>query len=80
MSIHSTKIFGFAFYDLVISFIVMIGLFVLMKYIHFKNLKLYPFIIAAILVTIPLSITFHILFGVNTRLNYELGLSNAPTT
>jgi NADH:ubiquinone oxidoreductase subunit 3 (subunit A) len=46
--------------------------------VHFKELDWWKFLIAAILVTMPLSITFHALFGVNTKLNYELGLSNKP--
>jgi hypothetical protein len=41
-------------------------------------LNIYNFLIAAIIVTIPISITLHVLFGVNTQLDYFLGLSDKP--
>ena len=76
--IRSHKIFGLAIFDLSISLIGVIILFMVSWRIHFKKLDWYKFFIAAIIVTIPISITFHVLFGVNTKLNYELGLSNKP--
>lgn len=76
--LRTYKIFGLAIFDLSISFILVIVLFMIAWKIHFSNLDWWKFLIAAILVTIPIGITFHILFGVNTKLNYELGLSNKP--
>jgi hypothetical protein len=76
--LRSHKIFGLAIFDLVSSFIGIIIIFLLFWKLHFKHLNWLNFLIAAIVVTIPLSITFHILFGVNTQLNYTLGLSNKP--
>ena len=76
--LRSHKIFGLAIFDLSISFISLILLFLLSWKIHFKHLNIFNFIIAAIIVTIPISITLHVLFGVNTQLDYFLGLSDKP--
>ena len=72
------KIFGLAAFDLILSFIGTILLFIFLRYMYFKDLYVVNFIIAGILLTLPLAIFFHILFGVNTQLNYVLGLSNKP--
>ena len=77
-NLRSHKIFGLAILDLSMSFIGIILLFMIAWNYHFKELHWWKFLIAAIIVTIPLSITFHVLFGVNTKLNYGLGLSNKP--
>lgn len=76
--LRSYKIFGLSIFDLITAFIGVIALFMIAWSIHFKKLDWWKFLIAAIIVTIPLSITFHILFGINTKLNYTLGLSNKP--
>ena len=72
------KIFGLAIFDLSISFIVIIAIFLIAWKIHFPHLDWWKFVIYAIIVTIPISITFHTLFGVNTQLDYTLGLSDKP--
>ena len=72
------KIFGLAIFDLVSSFIGMILLFLLLWKVHFPKLDWWKFVLAALLLTIPFGIIIHIFFGVNTRLNYKLGLSNSP--
>lgn len=72
------KFFGLAIFDLVTSFIGVIILFLIAWKTYFQYLNIWKFIMAAIIVTIPISITFHILFGLNTQLNYTLGLSNKP--
>lgn len=78
--LRSHKIFGLAIFDLSLSFVFVILFFLLAWKIHFSNLDWWKFVIAAILVTIPIGITFHVLFGVNTHLNYQLGLSNKPVS
>lgn len=78
--LRSHKIFGLAIFDLVNSFIGVIIIFMIAWRVHFKELDWWRFLLAAIVVTIPLAITFHVLFGVNTKLNYELGLSDPPKT
>lgn len=77
--LRSHKIFGLAIFDLSMSFIGMIAIFMIAWRVHFRNLDWWKFLIAAILVTIPIGITFHVLFGTNTTLNYRLGLSNKPS-
>lgn len=72
------KILGLAIFDLSISFIGIIIIFLISWKIHYKHLDWWKFVITAIIVTLPISITFHALFGVNTQLNYTLGLSNKP--
>jgi len=76
--LRSHKIFGLAVFDLVLSFVGVILIFLLTWRIYFRNLDWWRFVIAAIVVTIPIGIVFHVLFGVNTQLNYQLGLSNKP--
>lgn len=76
--LRSYKIFGLSIFDLVISFVFMITLFMIAWGIHYKNLDWWKFLLAAIFVTLPISITFHVLFGVDTKFNYKLGLSNKP--
>ena len=72
------KIFGLAIFDLSISFIGIIVIFLIAWKMHYPRLDWWKFVIAAIIVTIPISITFHTLFGVNTELDYALGLSDKP--
>ena len=42
------------------------------------GLAIFDLSLSFIGVIILLGITFHVLFGVNTKMNYELGLSNKP--
>ena len=70
-SIRKHKIFGLSIFDIVTSFAIMIIVFTMAWKTHFQKLKLRNFIIAALI----LAITIHIIFGINTKLNYKLGLS-----
>jgi NADH:ubiquinone oxidoreductase subunit 3 (subunit A) len=74
------KIFGLAVFDLVSATIGMILLFLLAWKIHFPKLDWWKFVVAAVIITIPFGIIIHVFFGVNTKLNYDLGLSNTPKT
>lgn len=78
LAIRKYRVFNIAIFDLVSSLIGMIIIFLIAKNKYFKELKIENFILAAIFVTIPIAITFHILFGVNTQLNHNLGLSKKP--
>jgi predicted membrane protein len=71
------KIFGMAIFDLFTAMLGTVLLLLLFKHIHYQNLNNTHFIIAGILLAIPIGIIFHIIFGVNTFLNYKLGLSNS---
>jgi hypothetical protein len=78
MNIRSYRIFGIAIFDLVLSIFGVVFIFLIAKNYKFKNLDTWKFILAGILLTIPIGIVFHIIFGVNTQLNYNLGLSRPP--
>ena len=78
MEIRKYKIFGLAIFDLVVGILGMVVLFLLMWKWHFPTLNPWHFVIAAILLTIPLGIVVHVIFGANTALNDKLGLSYRP--
>jgi hypothetical protein len=77
--IRKYKIFGISIFDLLSSMIGLVIIFVIAHQSHFKTLNILNFIIAGILLAIPIGIVFHVVFGVNTTLNYRLGLSNKPS-
>ena len=77
-NLRKYKFYSLSIFDLVISFIGIIIIFLLAWKKHFPDLHWWKFLIYAILLTIPISITFHLLFGINTQLNYTLGLSYKP--
>ena len=77
-NLRKYKILGIAVFDLTVSIIGMVLLFLLVKNMYFKKLDAWKFITAALILTIPFGIIIHIFFGVNTSLNYKLGLSNKP--
>jgi hypothetical protein len=72
------KIVGLAIFDLVLSFLGIISIFLISWKLHYRHLNVWNFILAGIILTIPISITFHTLFGVNSQLDYFLGLSDKP--
>ncbi|NBO24407.1 MAG: hypothetical protein EBU93_04130 [Chlamydiae bacterium] len=76
--IRKYRFYGISIFDLVSSFIGIILIFLLVWKWKFQNLNPLVFVIAAILLTIPIGIFVHVLFGVNTTLNSRLGLSNSP--
>jgi len=78
LEIRKYRFMGIAIFDLVSSFIGVIIIFLLVWRLRFRNLNPLIFILAAILLTIPIGIFFHVIFGINTTLNNRLGLSNAP--
>jgi hypothetical protein len=78
LSIRKHRIFGIALFDLILGAIGMIIIFLISRYIFFPQLNYSVFILFGLLLTIPTGILFHILFGINTQLNYNLGLSNKP--
>jgi hypothetical protein len=77
-NLRKPKIFGLAVFDLVVAVIGMIAIFLAMWHWHFPKLNPWHFVIAAVLLTIPVGIVIHIIFGVDTALNSRLGLSEAP--
>lgn len=78
LSIRQYRVFNIAIFDLILSFIGMIIIFLIAKNKYYKELNTQNFVLASLFVTIPISILFHVIFGINTQLNYNLGLSNKP--
>ena len=76
--LRSYKIFGLALFDLVLSMVGLVLIFLLARHIHGIDLSPTPFIVGGIVLAIPIGIVFHVIFGTNTTLNYRLGLSHKP--
>lgn len=76
--IRSYRIFGLAIFDLVSALLGTILIVLWAKKKHFPDLPVQPFLWTALIVTIPLGVVTHILFGTNTTLNYRLGVSRRP--
>lgn len=79
MDINKYRIFGLRLFDLILSLVIMVIIFLMVWKYHYPQLNYWNFVIAAVLLTIPLGIVFHVIFGVNTELNYKLGLSYQPS-
>jgi len=73
------RLFGISVLDLLAGVIGMLVVFLVAHHYHFKDMSVWPFVIAAVLLTIPVGIIFHVIFGVNTKINSVLGLSHDPT-
>lgn len=76
--LRSYRIFDIAIFDVLSSMIFFSIIFIVSQRHYYPKLDWKKFILAAVLLAIPIGIVFHILFGVNTQLNYVLGLSNKP--
>lgn len=74
--LRSYKLFDIALFDLILSAIGMIIVFVLARNKYFPALPYEPFVMYAVALTIPVGIVFHVLTGTNTAISYKLGLSN----
>ena len=77
---RSIRIYNIAVVDVVLSLVVLIYMFLYIHKKYYSNLDKNNFIIAGILLMFPLAIFFHIIFAVNTNLNFYLGLSNKPSS
>ena len=77
-TLRSYRIAGMALFDLVFAALGTVFLFLYFRGRFFPKLSKTKFIVAAVLLTVPIGIVFHVLFGVDTSLNYRLGLSNKP--
>ena len=76
--LRKPRIVGISIFDLVSAIIGSVLIFVLFWYIHFREKSVLPFIVAGALLSVPIGIVFHVIFGSNTTLNHALGLSNKP--
>lgn len=77
-TIRKPRILGMSIFDIVTGFLGMVIVFLLAWKWHFPKLSPWRFVGAAVLLMFPVGIAFHIVFGVNTSLNYRLGLSYKP--
>lgn len=77
-SLRSHKIFGLSIFDILLGMVGLVAVFLICWKVYFSNLNPCNFILAGIILTIPLGIIIHIFFGTDTTLNYNLGLSNDP--
>lgn len=76
--LRSYRILNIAMFDVVTSIVFLAFIFIVAQRHYYPKLNWKKFIISATLLAIPIGIVFHILFGVNTQLNYIMGLSDKP--
>jgi len=74
-TLRSYRIYNIAMFDVIFGIIGTVLLLLLFKE---KGKSSTNYVIAGVLLTIPLGIFIHVLFKVNTELNYKLGLSDKP--
>jgi hypothetical protein len=73
-SLRRYKILGLAAFDLISGIIGMVALFLLSKWYYGNKAPWWNYAISALIVTIPIGIAIHVLFGVSTALNRYIGL------
>jgi hypothetical protein len=73
------RIGGIALFDLITSMIGTVLLLLLARSIHHSQKPIRNYVLAGILLAVPLGIFVHVLIGKNTTLNYKLGLSDKPS-
>ena len=76
--LRSYRIMNIAVIDVVLSIIGLIVVFLLARKKWYPELDIKSFIIAPIFLAIPIGIFVHLIFGINTQLNYYIGLSEKP--
>lgn len=76
--LRSFRIFGIALFDLITAYLGTVLILLWARNHFFPDLPREHFVWLAILTFIPIGIVAHVLFGVNTTLNYRLGLSHKP--
>jgi hypothetical protein len=77
--LRSYRVYGLALFDIVVSVLGTLLLIMCSKRRHYPNLPDRPFVILAVISTIPIGMVFHVLTGTNTTLNHRLGLSYKPS-
>lgn len=77
-SLRGPRVFGLAIFDITMASLGMVIIFLIARSYWYPRHSLWPFIIIALLVMFPIAIFTHVLFGINTELNYKLGLSDNP--
>ena len=77
--LRSFRIYNIAMFDVIVSIIGLIIICLISRDRYWPRKDWKPFVGIAIFYAIPIGIVTHIIFGVNTQLNYKLGLSDKPT-
>ena len=72
------RVCGLVVFDTLLALIGLVVILTIAWKVHFRKLPYMNFLIVSFLILFPLAIFSHILVGVNTTLNYNLGLSGKP--
>ena len=72
------RVCGLVVFDTLLALIGLVVILTIAWKVHFRKLPYMNFVIVSFLILFPLAIFSHILVGVNTTLNYNLGLSDKP--
>ncbi len=72
------RVCGLVVFDTLLALIGLVVILTIAWKVHFGKLPYMNFVVVAFLILFPLAIFSHILVGVNTTLNYNLGLSGKP--
>lgn len=72
------RVFDIALFDLVSSMIAVGLIMMLAVWIRNPEFNLFPAFLIGCVIAIPIGIFVHVIFGVNTQLNYVLGLCEKP--
>jgi len=75
-NLRSYRVAKIAMFDVIAG---AIGMVLIFLYFKPADRPALPFVLAGVLLTIPIGIVFHVLFGTKTELNYKLGLSDPPS-
>ncbi len=79
-SLRRFRVCDLVVFDTLLAVIGLVIVFTIAWKIHFSKLPYGNFVIASVLLVLPIAIFSHILVGTNTTLNYNLGLSYNPDT
>ncbi len=77
-NLRRPRICGIVVFDTVLALIGLIIVLIIAWKVHFSKLPFMNFVAVSVFILFPLAIFSHILVGVNTTLNYNLGLSYKP--
>ena len=78
-SLRRFRVCGIVVFDTLLALIGLVIIFTIAWKFHFSKLSYGNFVVASVLLVLPIAIFSHILVGTNTNLNYKLGLSYKPS-
>jgi len=77
-NLRRPRVCGLVVFDTLLALIGLIIVFIIAWKVYFSKLPFMNFVAVSVFILFPLAIFSHILVGVNTHLNYNLGLSYKP--